>query len=137
MRHIHTGKHKSLFEPLIASPSVQAAMMTLKPGQASSDRPENEHPRAEQWLYVISGAGRAKFQAGAAHPAREKSSGTAKSSTRSRSIAIKTGSLLLIEKGESHQIVNTGAQTMTTINFYAQPAYDQQGEVKAAVSKSR
>jgi hypothetical protein len=44
---------------------AQAAMMTLRPGQSSSDEPVNEHPRCEQWLFVIAGAGRAPLANGA------------------------------------------------------------------------
>ena len=41
---------------------------------------------------------------------------------------IGAGSLIIIEKGELHQIVNTGKQVLRSINFYAPPAYDEQGE---------
>jgi hypothetical protein len=36
--------------------------------------------------------------------------------------------LLLIEKGEPHQIINTGAP-LVTINFYSPPAYRKNGEL--------
>jgi mannose-6-phosphate isomerase-like protein (cupin superfamily) len=82
---IDTTSHKGFFKPLLDSASVQAAIMALKPGQSSSDEPVNEHPKAEQWLYVVSGNGRAK--------------------TARRSLKLKAGSLLLIEKDEPHQIM--------------------------------
>jgi mannose-6-phosphate isomerase-like protein (cupin superfamily) len=104
---IDTTRHRAFFKPLLDSASVQAAMMVLKPGQSSSDEPVNEHPKAEQWLYVISGSGRAK--------------------TPRRSLKLKAGSLLLIEKNEPHQITNTSRRPMITINFYAPPAYDTDG----------
>jgi mannose-6-phosphate isomerase-like protein (cupin superfamily) len=113
VKHIDTTKKKAFFKPLLNSASVQAAMMVLKPGQSSSEEPEDEHPKAEQWLYVISGSGRAK--------------------TRQRALKLKAGSLLLIEKNEAHQISNTGREPMVTINFYAPPAYSADGEVKASV----
>ena len=60
MKHVNTSTQHRYFKPLLASASVQSAMMVLKPGQSSSDQPENEHPRAEQWVFVISGSGAAK-----------------------------------------------------------------------------
>ena len=59
MRHIKTGSKRAMFTVLHATRSAEAAMMTLKPGQSTSDAPENEHPRCEQWLFVVSGSGRA------------------------------------------------------------------------------
>ncbi len=85
-------------------------MMTLKPGQSTSDAPENEHPRCEQWLFVLSGTGRAVVG--------------------NRRVAIKPNSLLLIEKGEPHQIKNTGRTPLVTLNFYAPPAYTKAGDLK-------
>jgi mannose-6-phosphate isomerase-like protein (cupin superfamily) len=34
----------------------------------------------------------------------------------------------LIEKGEPHQITNTGEVPLVTLNLYAPPAYDKQGD---------
>jgi len=110
MKHLRATAHRSLFAVLASTRSAQAAMMTLRPGQSSSDKPENEHPRSEQWLYVISGTGRAKV--------------------RGRIAALKEGSLLLIEKGEAHRITNTGRRAMQTLNFYATPAYTTSGELR-------
>jgi len=113
MKNIDTTSHRSFFEPLLQTASLQAATMVLKPGKSSSDQPENEHPKAEQWLFVISGAGKAKVG--------------------SQSTTLKTGSLLLIEKGEPHQITNDGNEPLVTLNFYAPPAYTPKGNVKASV----
>jgi mannose-6-phosphate isomerase-like protein (cupin superfamily) len=115
MKHISTTNRSGFFLPLIQSGSVQSAIMVLKPGQSSSDEPENEHPRAEQWLFVIDGSGRA--------------------SVNGRNIALKTGSLLLIAKNERHQITNTGRKPLRTVNFYAPPAYTKDGGVKASIRK--
>jgi mannose-6-phosphate isomerase-like protein (cupin superfamily) len=113
MQHIATSRKRSMFDLLTATRSSQAAMMTLRPGQSSSDEPENEHPRAEQWCFVVSGSGRAIVG--------------------KRRVALKAGSLLLIEKGESHQITNTGREWLVTLNLYVPPAYSPAGEVKPAV----
>ena len=96
---------------LASTRDSQAAMMTLKPGQSTSDQPENEHPKCEQWLYVIAGIGRAIVG--------------------KKRAALKAGSLLLIEKGEAHEITNTTrTKPMLTINLYAPPAYTASAEVR-------
>jgi mannose-6-phosphate isomerase-like protein (cupin superfamily) len=111
MQHINTrGRQKSFFTILAATITAQAAMMTLKPGQSTSDEPENEHPRCEQWLFVLLGAGRAVVG--------------------KRPVALKQDSLLLIEKGEAHRITNTGKSPLVTLNFYAPPAYTKAGDLK-------
>ena len=113
MRHIVTHKYRSMFDVLESTRSAQAAMMTLRPGQSSSDDVVNEHPKAEQWLFVVAGSGRAVVG--------------------KRSVALKEGSLLLIEKREPHKITNTGRSRMITLNFYCPPAYTSGGDVKPAV----
>ncbi len=113
MKHFATANNRSFFKPLYATSDCQAAMMTLKPGQSTSDEPENEHPRCEQWLFVISGTGRAIVG--------------------KKRVSLKQGSLLLIEKNELHQVTNTGRAPMHTINFYAPPAYTSSGNVRPTV----
>ncbi|HTL28801.1 MAG TPA: cupin domain-containing protein [Tepidisphaeraceae bacterium] len=113
MKLFATARNRSFFKPLHATRDCQAAMMTLKPGQSTTHKPENEHPRCEQWLFVISGTGRAIVG-------------------RKR-VSLKEGSLLLVEKNEPHQIANTGRAPMVTINFYAPPAYTSSGNVKPSV----
>ena len=103
-----------MFVPLLRSMSVQAATMTLKVGESSSERKETEHPRCEQWLLVLAGRGIARVG--------------------SRSAPLKKGTLLLIEKGEPHQITNTGSSLLFTINFYAPPAYSDDGNVLRSAS---
>ena len=111
MQHINTtAKRKSMFNVLASTNTAQAAMMTLKPGQSTSDEPENEHPRCEQWLFVLRGTGRAVVG--------------------KRRVALKPDSLLLIEKGEAHQITNTGRGPLVTLNLYAPPAYTKAGDLK-------
>jgi mannose-6-phosphate isomerase-like protein (cupin superfamily) len=107
MKHIKTAAYRSFFQVLADSRSAQAAKMVLRPG-ASSGEFGDEHPRSEQWLFVISGTGRARVG--------------------KRRVAIKAYSLLLIEKDEPHQITNTGRTPLVTLNFYAPPAYTADGE---------
>src|SRR5205809_6161675 len=113
MKHVKTGKKRGRFNLLAHTREVQAAVMTLRPGGTSDDEPSNEHPGSEQWLFVISGSGEAKI---------------GKRRGQLRRIKLEPGSLLIIEKGELHQIVNSGKRSLRTINFYAPPAYDEQGE---------
>jgi mannose-6-phosphate isomerase-like protein (cupin superfamily) len=110
MKLISTGAKRSMFDVLYSTADAQAAMMTLRPGQSTSERPENEHPRCEQWLFVLSGTGRA--------------------TVGKRRVALKSNSLLLIEKGERHRITNTARKPLVTLNFYAPPAYTKEGDLK-------
>lgn len=107
MKTLKTQK-RGEFEVLHATPTSQAAMMTLAPGDSSSEGSANEHAWAEQWLYVVQGTGRAT---GGKKP-----------------LPLEPGTLLLIEKGEPHQIENTGDVPLVTLNIYVPPAYDDDGE---------
>ena len=115
MKHFKTGRSRKEFELLHKTRSAQAAMMTLKPGGTSDDDPSNEHPASEQWLFVIAGTAEARIG--------PKRAGL-------RRVPIQEGSLLLIEKGELHQIKNVGRKLLRTINFYIPPAYDSKGKPK-------
>jgi mannose-6-phosphate isomerase-like protein (cupin superfamily) len=113
MQQINTaaaGRRKSMFNVLASTSAAQAAMMTLKPGQSTSDEPENEHPRCEQWLFVVAGTGKAVVG--------------------KRRVALKANSLLLIERGEAHRITNTGRSPLVTLNLYVPPAYTKSGDLK-------
>lgn len=110
MKLVQTTRHRRKFDVMLSTRSAQAAMMTLPPGDSSSDEPENDHPRSEQWLYVVSGTGRAV--------------------TPRRRVALRAGALLLIEKNERHQITCTGRKPLVTLNLYVPPAYTEDGELK-------
>lgn len=113
MRHVKTRLKRGQFELLVATRGAQAAKMTLRPGGTSDDEPSNEHPRCEQWLFVISGHGEAVV---------------GKRRGALRRVSLAPNSLLLVEKGELHQIKNTGRRALVTINFYVPPAYNDDGE---------
>ncbi len=121
MKHVKTGKKRGRFNLLAHTREVQAAMMTLRPGGTSDEEPSNQHPGSEQWLFVLSGAGEAKI---------------GKRRGQLRRIKVETGSLLVIEKGELHQIINTSKRVLRTINFYAPPAYDSEGEPVGALRRA-
>jgi mannose-6-phosphate isomerase-like protein (cupin superfamily) len=88
---------------------AQAAEMVLAPGD-SEGGPDNRHRGAEQWLYVVSGTGVAKVE--------------------DRRVPLKAGRLLVIERGERHEIRNTGRTLLRTLNFYTPPAFDANGDPK-------
>ena len=102
MKHIRTAAAGGFFRVVGETPRSQAATMILGAGQTTGGD-DNVHARADQWLYVVSGTGRATVQG--------------------RRVALAAGSLLLIEAGEPHEIANDGGEPLVTINVYAPPAY--------------
>lgn len=69
---------------------------------------DNRHRGSDQWLYVVSGTGQATIE-GRRHPLR-------------------AGTLLCIQRGERHEVRNTGRSLLKTVNVYVPPAYDRSGE---------
>lgn len=82
--------------------------MTLAPGASSSEDSANEHAWAEQWMYVVSGSGSARIG--------------------KRTIKLREGTLVLIEKREPHEIKAGNRSRLVTVNIYVPPAYDEKGE---------
>jgi mannose-6-phosphate isomerase-like protein (cupin superfamily) len=103
-KHLRFGKG---FRVAFANARAQAAEMVIAPGDAEGG-PDNRHRGADQWLFVLSGSGTAKVGG--------------------RRVALREGTLLLIEKGERHEIRNTGEAPLRTLNVYVPPAYDADGE---------
>ena len=101
------------FDVLLNTRDAQAAMMTLRPGESSDASPSNEHRHSEQWMYVLSGTATVRI---------------GKRRTSLRSIKLRKNSLLVIEKGELHQIANSGRRPLVTLSFYIPPAYEKDGE---------
>lgn len=95
------------FRVAFAVRKAQAAEMVIAPGD-SEGGPDNRHRGADQWLYVVSGAGVAIVDG--------------------RRVVLKTGRLLVIERGERHEIRNTGRTPLRTLNFYYPPAFDEDGD---------
>lgn len=96
------------FTVLHRTRSSQAAMMTLAPGGESSEASANEHAWAEQWLYVVSGTGRARIAG--------------------RSYGLRPGSLVLINKREPHVIKASPRSRLVTVNIYVPAAYTSAGQ---------
>ncbi len=45
---------------------------------------------------------------------------------------LETGTLILIQRGDAHEIRNTGRSALKTLNFYVPPAYSPEGDELAA-----
>jgi len=95
------------FRVALANRRAQVAEMVIAPGGGEGDA-GNRHRGADQWLYVISGTGAARVNG--------------------RRLALRAGTLLLIERGERHEIENTGRGLLRTLNVYVPPAYTKGGD---------
>lgn len=80
--------------------------MVLAPGGCEGGD-DNRHRGSDQWLYVVSGTGHA-IVSDRRHPLR-------------------AGTLLLIERGSTHEIRNDGSTPLKTLNVYVPPAYTSEG----------
>ena len=95
------------FRVALGDDRSQAAQMTLGPGE-SEGGPGNRHRGADQWLFVVSGAGVAVVEG--------------------ERVELREGTLLLIQRGETHEIRNTGREPLRTLNVYVPPAYTDEGD---------
>jgi mannose-6-phosphate isomerase-like protein (cupin superfamily) len=95
------------FRVVVGNRRSQAATMTLEPGGCEGG-PDNRHRGADQWMFVKSGRGVAMVNG--------------------RRVALQAGSLLLIERGDRHEIRNTGRTALVTLNVYVPPAYTKAGD---------
>ena len=103
-KHLRFGRG---FRVALSNRRAQVAEMVLEPGKSEGD-PRNRHRGADQWLFVLEGTGVAVVNG--------------------RRHALRAGSLLLIEKGDRHEVKATGREPMRTLNFYSPPAYDAKGD---------
>lgn len=90
------------FRVVAGNASSEAAVMVLARDETVGG-PHNRHADSDQWLFVVSGEGEAVVEG----ERRE----------------LGPGSLLLIERGEAHEIRNTGAVPLETLNVYVPPEY--------------
>jgi mannose-6-phosphate isomerase-like protein (cupin superfamily) len=103
-QHLRFGKG---FRVAIGNDRTQAAQMVLPPG-GQEGGPESRHRGADQWLFVVSGSGTAIVNG--------------------RHYALRAGSLILIERGDRHEIRCTGQTDLKTLNIYLPPAYTKGGD---------
>ena len=95
------------FNVVLGNRRSQAAQMVLEPGKAEGHA-TNRHSGADQWLFVVSGTGVATINR--------------------RRYLLGPSTLLLIERGDRHEIRNTGDKLLKTLNFYVPPAYTADGD---------
>jgi mannose-6-phosphate isomerase-like protein (cupin superfamily) len=103
-KHLRLGQG---FRIVFGNRHAQTAEMTLAPG-ASEGGPDNRHRGSDQWLYVVSGKGVAVVN--------------------KKRYPLRSGTLMLIEHGDTHEIRNTGRESLRTLNVYVPPAYTSNGE---------
>lgn len=103
IKHLRFGKG---FSVAMGNQRAQSATMVIAPGD-SEGGPDNRHRGADQWLFVLSGSGVA-IVSGRKH-------------------RLQRHSLVLIERGSTHEIRNTGRTPLKTINLYVPPAYRSDG----------
>ena len=106
MRHKHL-QFGDGFRVVLGNRRSQAAQMTLAPGDAEGG-PDNRHGGADQWLFVVAGSGAAIVNG--------------------ERVRLRRGTLLLIERGDRHEIRNTSRGPLKTLNVYVPPAYTAEGE---------
>ena len=109
-------QHKKLrfgrgFRVALGNERSQAAEMVLEPGD-SEGGPDNRHRGSDQWLFVVEGTGAAIVNG--------------------HRYALRPGALMLIERGDTHEIRATGRSPLKTLNIYVPPAYrDEETELPA------
>lgn len=94
-------KHE-FFSVLETSSELQAALMTLEPGQSSGEK-TNEHPDSEQVLFVVKGQVEAEIG-----DERE---------------TLRAGDFVIVPRGVAHEFRNESKTTAVTFNVYGPPAY--------------
>jgi hypothetical protein len=104
-------KHKTLrfgegFGVVLGNRRSQAAQMVLAPGNRRATR-------ATATTAPTSGSS---------------SSREAASPINGKRYPLRPGSLFLIERGDRHEIRNTGRARLTTLNFYVPPGYKPNGD---------
>lgn len=110
-KHLQFGNG---FHVALGDANSQAAQMTLGLGETEGD-PENYHKGADQWLFVVSGTGKAIVNG--------------------ETISLRAGTILLIQRGDRHEIRNTGRALLRTLNIYVPPAYTAEGDERPAGRK--
>ena len=103
-KHLQFGNG---FRVVVGDGQSQAAQMTLGPGETEGG-PDNRHRGADQWLYVLSGTGVAVVN--------------------DERVELREGTPVIIQRGDRHEIRNTGDTPLKSLNVYIPPAYTDQGE---------
>ena len=78
----------------------QAAVRVIQPHTVVG-RPEDRHPDSDQWVFVLSGTGRAVVDG--------------------REAKLAPGTLLLVEAGEPHEFHNETEAGLVTVSIFSPP----------------
>ncbi|MDB5391415.1 MAG: Cupin 2 conserved barrel domain protein [Planctomycetaceae bacterium] len=97
-----TLKSTKGFHLAVGNERSQSAVMVLHPGETEGG-PDNRHRGSDQWMFVAAGEGVAIVN-GHSYP-------------------LKTGVVMLIEAGDTHEIRATSEEPLKTVNIYVPPAY--------------
>ena len=103
-KHLQFGQG---FRVVLGNKRSRAAQMTLAPGEMEGGS-DNRHTGADQWLFVVAGSGVAIID--------------------SRHVQLRKRALVLIQRGERHEIRNTSRVPLRTLNVYVPPAYTSEGD---------
>jgi mannose-6-phosphate isomerase-like protein (cupin superfamily) len=76
------------------------------PAGGKQGGPNNNHKGADQWLFIVSGKGSATIAG--------------------KKVALRTSTLILIKRGQNHEIRNIGSTDLVTLNFYVPPGIHPQ-----------
>lgn len=95
------------FHVAIGNKRSQCATMTIPPGGKEGGG-DNKHDGADQWLLIVAGSGEAIING--------------------HEYDLTENSVMLIERGDTHEIRNTGKTPMKTLNLYVPPAYKTDGD---------
>lgn len=79
--------------------------MTLAPGETSGG-PDNRHRGTDQWFFVVSGRGVVEGEL----------------------VELRAGTLVLLGRGEAHEVCNIGEEPLRTLNVYVSPPYTGDGD---------
>jgi mannose-6-phosphate isomerase-like protein (cupin superfamily) len=106
INRVNVFKFNSAFKVLHTTERSQTAVMTLDPGESSSEMP-NTHPASDQVLVVLEGELLAEidFKSGVLHK----------------------GDTVTVTAGVAHKFTNSAQERAITFNVYAPPAYDSGG----------
>jgi mannose-6-phosphate isomerase-like protein (cupin superfamily) len=102
MKKANISDAGSGFDVLSTSERTQTAMMTLAPGESSSEKP-NTHKSSDQVLLVLEGELRAEV-------------GDAQ-------MSLGRGDVVIVPAGTLHKFTNRGKAKAVTFNTYSPPEY--------------
>lgn len=102
MKKANIDEARSAFAVLQTTERTQTAMMTLDPGESSSEKP-NTHKSSDQVLLVMEGELRAKIG--------------------DNEITLSRGDVVIVPAGTPHKFSNSGKTKAVTFNTYSPPEY--------------